>query len=117
MEEARGGMQDGDFGVSVFAVGAGDDLAAERMHHEMQSVTDAEDGKAEFDDALIGWGRIGVVDGRGAAGEDDADGSVAADFVECGGAGENDGEDVELANSARDELSVLRAEVEDDDGL
>ncbi len=39
-----------------------------------------------------------------------------ADLFERSGAGEDDGEDVELADAARDELGVLRAEVEDDDG-
>ena len=64
------------------------------------------------------WCRLGgifLVDAGRAAGEDDAGGGVALDFFELGGAGENDGEDVLFADTARDELGVLRAEVEDDD--
>ena len=62
-------------------------------------------------------GRVGFVDGRRAAGEDDAAGDVALDFFQRGGAREDDGEDVLFADAARDELRVLRAEVEDDDRL
>src|ERR1035441_1390500 len=42
---------------------------------------------------------------------------VAVDFVERSGAGQDDGEDVLFADTARDELRILRAKVEDDDRL
>ena len=62
-------------------------------------------------------GRVGVVDRRRASGEDDACGRVALDFFQRSGAGQDDGEDVLFADATRDELRVLRAEVEDDDRL
>jgi len=37
------------------------------------------------------------------------------DFLERGGAGKYDGEDVLFTDTARNELRVLRAEVEDND--
>ena len=74
-------------------------------------------GKSEMQHLLVDEGRVGVVDGRRASGEDDAGGRVALDFFQRGGAGEDDGEDVLFADAARDELGVLRAEVEDDDRL
>ena len=113
----RGGVFDGDFGVAVFALGAGADLAAEVMDDEVQAVTDAEGGKAELEHLGIGGRGVCVIDRGGSAGEDDADGVIALDFGDGNGAGQDDGEDVELADAARDELGVLRAEVENNDCL
>ena len=44
-------------------------------------------------------------------------GRVAANLVEGGVEGQNDGKDFVFADAARDELGVLRSEVEDDDCL
>lgn len=48
-------------------------------------------------------------------GEDDDFGVVGGDLFEGGGAAEDEGEDVEGANAAGDEVGVLGAEVEDED--
>ena len=96
--------------------GGGLDLAAEVVGDELQPVADAEDGHAQREDGRVGCGRVGVVDRGWAAGEDDAERVESADLLERRRAGQDDGEDVELADAARDELRVLRAEVEDDDG-
>ena len=45
------------------------------------------------------------------------DGRVALDFIELGRAGQHDGKNILFADAARDELRILRAKVEDDDGL
>jgi hypothetical protein len=63
----------------------------------------------------VGGRRVGVVDRRRAAGEDDAERLVGLNFVERRRAGQHDGEDVLLADAARDELRILRAEIEDDE--
>lgn len=42
---------------------------------------------------------------------------IALDFIQRGSAGQDHGEDVKLADAPRNELRVLRAEVEDNDGL
>lgn len=55
------------------------------------------------------------MDGVRAAGEDDDAGVVAGDLFEGGGAAEDEGEDVEGADAAGDEVGVLGAEVEDED--
>jgi len=44
-------------------------------------------------------------------------GRIAADFIQAGGAWEDDGKDVLFADAARDELRILRAKIEDDDGV
>ena len=103
------------FGVAIFAFIGGADSSAEVMDDVLESIADAEDGEAESEDGGIGrWG-VGVVDRAGASGENDSDGMVRLDFVDGGGAGKDDGEDVLFADAAGDELGVLRAEVEDDD--
>jgi hypothetical protein len=38
-------------------------------------------------------------------------------FAQRGGAGKHDGEDIQLANAAGDELGILRSEIEDYDCL
>ena len=95
----------------------GTDFAAERVDHELQPVADAEHGHAEFEDVLIGVGRAFVVDGERPPGENDAYGRVAANLGERGVEREDDREDLVFADAARDELRILRAKVEDDDGL
>jgi hypothetical protein len=79
----------------------------------MQAVADAEDWDAEFEDLRVRSGRIGVVNGRRSAGEDDAQRMKRLNFADRRGAGQHDGEDVLLAGAACDELCVLGAEVED----
>jgi len=103
--------------VAVFAPWGRQHLAAEVMDDEMEAVADTENRGAEFEKLWIGrWG-VGVINGRGAAGEDDAERLMLLNFGEGDGAGQDYGEDVELANAAGDELGVLRAKIEDDDCL
>ena len=108
------GVDEVDFGVAVFALAGGADAASEVMDDVLESITNSQDGKAEGQDCGIGWRRIGVVDGAGASGEDEADGAVGEDFVDGGGARKHHREDVLFTDAAGDELGVLRAEVEDD---
>ena len=116
-EQRRVGMQQVDLGVAVLALVAGHDFAAQLVRHELQAVADAEHRQAEMQHALVGGRRIGVIDRAWASGEDDAGGIVLLNFFQRSGAGQDDGEDVLFADAARDELRVLRAEVEDDDRL
>src|SRR5262249_11773260 len=108
---------DGDVGVSVLAFGGGAHLAAEVEYHVLQAIADAEYGKFQIEDAGIGDRRVFVVDGRRPAGQDDSDGWVAANLFERRVAGKNRGEDVQFADAARNQLRILRPEVEDDNRL
>ena len=58
-----------------------------------------------------------VVNGRRTSAQDDAGRSIALDFVEWGRTGQDDGKYFKFADAARNELRVLRTEVENDDGL
>ncbi len=122
-EAARDGVEELGFafafelGAAVLAALGFLDVAAESVGHPLHAVADAEDGNAEAQDFGIADGGVFIVDGTGAAGEDDADGVVRADVFDFGVAGEDGGEDFELADAAGDELGVLAAEIEDDDAL
>ena len=117
LEQRRVVAQQLDLRVAVLALVGGAHLAAQLVHHELQAVADAQHRQSKMQHALVGRRRIGVIDRRRPAGQHDARGMVALDFLERSGAGQDDGEDVLFADAARDELRVLRAEVEDDDRL
>src|SRR5690606_14057500 len=91
------------------------DLAAEQAAEQLHAVADPEHGDAELEDARIDRrGPLGV-DARGPPGEDDRLRLELAHTGELEGAGVDLAEDVLLADAPRDELGVLRAEVEDED--
>ena len=103
--------------MAVLALVGGADFSAEGVHHELQSVADAEYGQAQLKDfGVRGWS-VGVVDRRWASGKNDSDRGVALNFFDAGCARQNYRKNILFANAARDELGILRAEVEDDDGL
>jgi hypothetical protein len=58
-----------------------------------------------------------IVNGRRPSAQNDADRPIALDFIQRGGTGEDDGKYFEFADAARNQLRVLRTEVENDDGL
>ena len=106
-----------DFGGAVLALVGGADFAAERVHHELQSIADAEHGQAQFEDARVGRRSVLVVDRPRRSREHDADGRVASYLIELSRAGEHDGKDILFADAARYQLRILRTKVEDNDGL
>ena len=65
----------------------------------------------------VGLGGVSVVDGGWATREDDAEGFVGRYFGDGRRTRKDDGEDVQFADTAGDELGVLRAEIQDNDGL
>lgn len=90
-------------------------LAPQFLHDELQAVADAQNGDVfglHVVDELGGEaGRALGVDAVRAAGEDDSARVQFGDGLQSGGAADAEGEDVEGANSAGDEMRVLRAEV------
>ena len=73
----NGIRNDVDFRAAVLALVRRAHFAAERVHHELQSVADAEHGHAQVEDARVGGRRVFVVDRPWRARKDDADGRVA----------------------------------------
>jgi len=100
-----------------FAVVSGLDRAAQVFAGELHAVADAKDGDAHAEDLRVHIRGAVAVNGRGAAGEDDALGLVGAEFVSGDCRGDEHGERAGLADASRDELSGLGAEVQDRDDL
>ncbi len=92
-------------------------LPAERVREPLHSITDSENGDAELQNFCVADRRVGVIDRTWAAGEHEADRFERADFFERSGARKNRGENLLLADAARDQLRVLAAEIEYDDSV
>src|SRR3954463_5637186 len=103
--------------MTVFALGRRTDFSAELVGDELQPVANAEHRLVVMEDAVVNLGSIGVVNGTRSAAEHDPGRVVALDLVPGSVARQHDGEDVELADAARDELRVLGAKIKDNDGL
>ena len=94
-------------------------LAAEHVAHELHAVADARaPARPSCEDPRVAARRAPLVDAVGAAGEHDAPRAARGQGTSALRArGQDLGVDLQLAQPARDELGVLRAEVEDEDGL
>ena len=113
--EERGVAGALDEGGAVLAAVAGFDVAAEELSGHLHAVADAEDGEAEVEKFGVAEGRVGFKDARGAAGEDDAGGFAGGEGGGGGVEAQQFAIDVLLADTAGDELAVLRAVVENGD--
>ena len=103
--------------MAVLALVGSTHFSAERVHHELQSIADAEHGQAQLEHARVRGRSVGVIHRRGAAGKNDAYRGVAANLFQAGGARQHYRKDILFTDAARDELRILRPEVEDYDGL
>ena len=103
--------------MTVLALVGGPHFTAQGVHHELQSIADAQHGQAQLQHARVGGRRISVIDRRRAAGKNNPDRGVAANFFQRGRAGEHYRENILFTDAARDELRILRPEIEDYDGL
>lgn len=113
--EERTAFRDLKLAAAVFALRGVFDLAAELMRHELHTVANAEDWQPEIEDRWIGMRRLFSINAGGAAAEDQALRMHRRDFFR----GRIEGDDLRinlaLAHATRDDLRVLRAEVENDD--
>ena len=118
-EELAGGVVIG-LGLAVLPggvlVGLGD-LAAQGVGHELAAIADAQHRHTQLKDGRISLGRARLIDGVGAAGEDEADGLHSAELLQRGRVGLDLAIDAALAHPAGDELVVLAAEIQDNHGL
>ncbi len=87
------------------------------LGHGLLAVAEPEHRDAQLEQARVEGGRARLVDRLGAAGEDQGLGVVGPDRRRVDVAGDDLGEDVALADAAGDELGVLGAEVEHQDGV
>jgi hypothetical protein len=114
LKDARG-PGDGDRGGAILALGGALDAGAEQVSGELEPVTDAQDGHADIEERGVHARRARAVDAGRAAREDDRPRGHPPELAQ----GEVEGMDLAvhaaLADPARDELGVLRSEIEDQD--
>ena len=115
--------RDVERGAAVLAGSCPRDGAAEPGRHELKAVADAEHGHARLEQpgAARRGGRrrrrtIGV-DGRRAAGQDDRLRLARQHLLDRHGVRDDLGVHVALADPAGDQLGVLCAEIDDQDGV
>ena len=114
-DEQFTGLRDFEDRLAVFARSAAGDLSAERLNHELQPVTDAEDRNAEFEDGRIALRRVFGINTRRAAGQDDALRALRPDGFGRRVERHDPAVHPAFTNPPRDQLTVLGAEIEDDD--
>ena len=106
-----------DLGMSIFALERRAHPSAQVVHNEVQPVADAEGGHAERENSWVGGRGVRVVNRRRTAGKNQSDGFVGLNLPQGRRARQHYRENVLFADAARDELRILRAEIEDNDGL
>src|ERR1051326_7636900 len=105
------------FGMPIFPLGAGTHSAAEFVNDVVQSITDSEHREAESQHSFIGGRGVCVINGRRTPAQYDAGRPVALDLIQGCVTGEDRGKNLQFADTARNKLRILRAEVEDDNSL
>ena len=115
--EQAGVSGHGGLGVPVLAGARATDGAAEGVGHGLEAVADAQDGHAGLENRGIDGGSTLLVHGGRAAGQDDGGGLLGEHVRHAHGVGDDLGVDVGLTHAARDQLGILRAEVDDEDGV
>ena len=100
----------------VLALAGRRHLPAERLGHQLVPVADPEHRDAEVEHPRIQMRRALLVHGRRPARQDDAGGAHLAELGDRDVVRDDLGVDVTLADPPRDQLRVLRPEVDDQDG-
>jgi len=90
------------------------DLATKHLSHELMPITNTENRHTHIKDGRVTLRCPGLVYRRWATGEDEGARGTAREFDRWGRAGDYLREDLRLAHPSCDELSVLSAEVKDE---
>ena len=104
-------------GLAVLTLGSAADMTAQQVHHQLAAVADSQHRDAPVEDLGVDGGRIFQIDAVGAAGEDDALGVLRLDDRQVSFVGIDFTVDIVLADTARDQLIVLAAEIQHDDSF
>ena len=83
-----------------------------RLRDELGTVTNAEDGNAEIEDSGVALRRAFGMNAGGSTAKNDCRRIVRLDFVDRRAIGQNQAEYLRLTHAPRDQLAVLRAEIE-----
>ena len=93
------------------------DLAAERFRHYLLAIAKTKDREAQPEHGRVEFRSVFSVYACRPSAKDDCIRVLCRDFVCRRIARQNLGIDAQIAHAPRDELTVLRAEIEDDDFL
>ena len=104
-------------GVPVLAGARASHRATEGVGHGLEAVADTQDGHPGLENRGVDGGRTLLVHGRGAAGQDDGGGLLGEHVRHAHGVGDDLRVDGSLTHAACDQLGILRAEVDDEDGV
>ncbi len=110
------GVGDLDGGAAVLADARLRDRSAERLGHHLEAVADAQHGHACLEQGGVHPGSALGVDAGGAARQDHRRGVPREHLLDAPGVRDDLGVHVRLTDASRDELGVLGAEVDDEDG-
>ena len=105
-----------DTRVAVLALRCGIDLCAERVRHRLEAVADTEHGHAGVEQRCVDRRSALLEDARRATREDHCSGVLREHLLDGPRVRHDLGVHASLAHAARDELGVLRAVVDDEDG-
>ena len=103
--------------LPVLAVARALHLPAQHVAHQLHAVADAHHRHPELEEARVAPGSAALVDAVGTAGEHDASRAAPGQGIGPRSRRQDLGVDLHLPQPAGDELGVLRAEIEDEDGL
>jgi hypothetical protein len=117
LAEWSDGLEDLEAGVAVLPMRRPVDGASEQFGHELQAVADAQHRDAQIEDGAVHERRARLLHAERASRQDDPARREGADLLHRHRAGVDLAIDVQLANAARDQLRVLRTEVENEDLL
>ncbi len=102
-------------GVAEFGLADIFDPPAELLGDRLHAVADAEDRQTELEQALGNLGLFGLQRRFRPAGEDEPARAESTNLLEIGVPGIDLGIDPGFAHATRDQLRVLRAEIQDED--
>ena len=117
LAQQRSRGDDGGLGPAELRQPGTGHVAAQRRGHRLEAVADAEDRDPRLEQRRVDLGGTLGVHRLRAARQDDRLGVAGGDLGGRGGVRHDLGEDARLADPARDQLRVLRAEIDDDDGV
>ena len=88
------------------------DKAAQRMRHELAAIADAQHRDTQLEQLRVALGRLLIINAVRPAGKDDADRVHCADLIDRGLIGLDLAVYIMLADTPRDQLVILTAEVQ-----
>ena len=106
-----------DIDQPVFPLGGRGDPAAQGVAHPLHAVANAQHRNTRFKNALGAAGRVFIQHAGRAAAEDDALGGQRLNLLQAGRIGQHLRINVRLAHPARDQLGILPAKIQNNDGF